>query len=213
MLAFTCQLYFDFSGYVDMALGSALMLNIRMPGNFNSPLRARSLIEFWSRWHMTLTNFLTTYIYTPILYAFRRVTFARSLVAVFVTFFISGIWHGAAWTFVAFGAAHGAVLALNHAWRRARLPMPAALGWLLTFVFVSCTFVLFRAKSLGDAGKVFSGLAGLEGPGAAIEPFVGALVAISFVVIFAFPNSGRIAARFRSRLGGNAWNPLKSSPA
>lgn len=222
-LAFACQLYFDFSGYVDMALGSAMMLNIRMPENFNSPLRAKSVIEFWSRWHMTLTNFLTTYIYTPILYAFRKLTFAKSLVAVFITFFISGIWHGAAWTFILFGAAHGAALAINHVWRRNRWPMPPFAGWLLTFVFVACTFVLFRAKSVADAGKVFSGMLGLNGA-AALNPFPDAprwlpswgplpgwgvdlrivlFVAASAVVVFGFRNSAALAGSFRQYLGGS----------
>jgi alginate O-acetyltransferase complex protein AlgI len=204
MLAFTFQLYFDFSGYVDMALGSAMMLNIRMPENFCSPFRARSIIEFWSRWHMTLTNFLTTYIYTPLLYALGTPTLARSLVAVFVTFFISGIWHGAAWTFILFGTAHGTALAINHAWRRARLPMPAALGWLLTFVFVGCTFVLFRAKSVADAAKVFAGMLGLNGAQVAggLEPKVVAMVAVCAAVAFLLPNSQAIAENFRRKLGG-----------
>ena len=206
MLAFTFQLYFDFSGYVDMALGSALMLNIRMPENFCSPLRARSIIEFWSRWHMTLTNFLTTYIYTPLLYALGRPTLARSLVAVFVTFFISGIWHGAAWTFILFGAAHGTALAINHAWRRARLPMPAALGWLLTFVFVGCTFVLFRAKTVHDAVKVFAGMLGMDGlqAGSGVEPRVVAIAAAGAAVAFLLPNSQAVTERFRRKLGGRS---------
>jgi alginate O-acetyltransferase complex protein AlgI len=162
-LAFTCQLYFDFSGYIDMALGSALMLNIRMPENFNSPLRSKSIIEFWSRWHMTLTNFLTTYIYTPILYRFKNLTFSKSLVAVFVTFFISGIWHGAAWTFILFGALHGIAVTVNHIWRRNRWPMPAIAGWLMTFLFICCSFVIFRAQSIADVVKIFSGMIGLNG--------------------------------------------------
>ena len=220
-VAFTCQLYFDFSGYTDMALGSALMLNIRMPENFDSPLRSRSVIEFWSRWHMTLTNFLTTYIYTPVLMSFRRVTLTKSLLAVFITFFVSGIWHGAGFTFLAFGAAHGAALAVNHAWRRARLPMPAFAGWLLTFVFVCCTLVLFRSKGMDEATRVFAGMAGMNGataggwpsPGTswdhlgavlrtALDAKVVALVAVSAVVVFGFPNSGEIARRFRKSLGG-----------
>jgi len=225
-LAFTCQLYFDFSGYIDMALGSALMLNIRMPENFNSPLRARSVIEFWSRWHMTLTNFLTTYIYTPILYAFRTLSFRKSLIAVFITFFIAGIWHGAAWTFILFGAMHGVALTVNHIWRRSRWPMPAIVGWALTFLFVTCTFVLFRAKSVHDAGKVFAGMLGLNGTaalnrwpgspdllgysmshaGTGLDMRVVFLVGLSAFLVFAFRNSGELAARFRSHLGGPRGN-------
>ncbi|MGE5616469.1 MAG: MBOAT family O-acyltransferase [Bacillota bacterium] len=220
-IAFAFQLYFDFSGYVDMALGSALMLNIRMPENFDSPLRARSIIEFWSRWHMTLTRFLTTYIYTPLLYAMKPLSFAKSMAAVFVTFFIAGIWHGAAWTFIVFGAAHGAALTINHVWRRQRWPMPGPIGWALTFGFVMCTFVLFRAKSLHDALKVFAGMLGLDGwkalngwpsrlpvavPDAlvayGIDPLVVVLVILSAVLVFACANSTNLTARFQDYLKG-----------
>ncbi len=222
-IAFTFQLYFDFSGYVDMALGSAMMLNIRMPENFNSPMRSRSIIEFWSRWHMTLTNFLTTYIYTPILYAFGRVTLWTGAVAIFITFFIAGIWHGPAWTFVIFGAAHGTALALNHAWRRNRLPMNPAVGWALTFLFVMCTLVLFRAKSVADAAKVFSGMLGMNGvaplnPAPAMQPSIDCCAALaaaglspavivfavfSVFLIFAFRNSAEVTRAFRKTLGGS----------
>lgn len=202
-IAFAFQLYFDFSGYVDMALGSAMMLNIRMPENFNRPLRARSIIDFWSRWHMTLTNFLTTYIYTPLLLAMGRPTLATSMVAVFVTFFVSGIWHGAAWTFILFGTAHGTALALNHVWRRRKLPMPVPAGWAITFVFVTCTFVLFRAKSVGDAAKVFDGMLGDNGAGlASFEPRVALLVAVAALVAFTLPTAQAITERFMQKLGG-----------
>ena len=216
-LAFTCQLYFDFSGYIDMALGSALMLNIRMPENFNSPLRAKSIIEFWSRWHMTLTNFLTTYIYTPILYSFKKLTFSKSLIAVFATFFISGIWHGAAWTFILFGSLHGIAITLNHIWRRNLLPMPHILGWFLTYLFVSCTFVIFRANSVSDALKVFSGMLGLNGLHAhnqyssstesfkyffdsmssGINLHIILWIFLSMGIIFMFDNSNLLTHKFR----------------
>jgi alginate O-acetyltransferase complex protein AlgI len=161
--AFTFQLYFDFSGYTDMAIGSALLFNIRLPINFDSPLRSKSIIEFWSRWHMTLTHFLTTYIYTPIFRSFKRRTFAKSLAAVFVTFLVSGIWHGAGWTFVFFGVGHGFGLLVNHLWRRRKLPMPAFWGWLLTFNFVNISFTLFRARSPREFLRVIQGMFGLNG--------------------------------------------------
>lgn len=215
-LAFTCQLYFDFSGYIDMALGSALMLNIRMPENFNSPLRSKSIIEFWSRWHMTLTNFLTTYIYTPILYRFKKLTFSKSLVAVFVTFFISGIWHGAAWTFILFGTLHGIAVSVNHIWRRNHWPMPAFAGWLMTFLFVCCTLVVFRAESIEDVCKIFYGMVGLNGV-AARNQFSGlpdpsqqlagvaayginfdiiVLISVAMGIVFLCGNSATITSKF-----------------
>ncbi|MHB8708808.1 MAG: MBOAT family O-acyltransferase [Desulfuromonadales bacterium] len=162
-LAYTLQLYFDFSGYSDMAIGAGLMFNIRLPVNFHSPYQACGIIDFWKRWHMTLTAFITTYVYTPILRAFGRVTFARSLVAVFLAMFISGIWHGAGWTFIVWGSLHGLALVVNHLWRRRKQKMPALAGWLLTFTFVNVSFVFFRAGSWADALKVLRGMVGLSG--------------------------------------------------
>jgi D-alanyl-lipoteichoic acid acyltransferase DltB (MBOAT superfamily) len=162
-LAYTLQLYFDFSGYSDMAIGAGLMFNIRLPVNFHSPYKATSIIDFWKRWHITLTAFITTYVYTPILRSFRRITFVKSLVAVFLAMFISGIWHGAGWTFVVWGSLHGAALVVNHLWRKRKWKMPPAVGWLLTFTFINVSFVFFRASSLDDALKVLGGMLGLSG--------------------------------------------------
>ena len=163
-LSYTLQLYYDFSGYMDMAVGLGLMFNIKLPRNFNSPYKATSIINFWSRWHITLTNFITTYIYTPILkMAPGKITFARSLTATFLAMFLSGIWHGAAWTFFVWGAMHGLALVLNHQWRKLKLPMPAILGWFITFNFINIASVIFRAKTWDDAIKVFKGMIGTTG--------------------------------------------------
>jgi alginate O-acetyltransferase complex protein AlgI len=178
-LGYTVQLYFDFSGYTDMALGSGLMFNISLPRNFNSPLRASSVIDFWSRWHMTLTAFLTTYIYTPLLMAFRSPSFPASLVAVFATFLICGLWHGAQWNYVLFGAMHGAALTANHLWRRRRLPMPGWLGWLLTFAFITITLAVFRARTLSGAIDLVMGLLGMNGTGLSVWSWQGFLDAPS----------------------------------
>jgi len=162
-LSYTFQVYFDFSGYTDMAIGVSKMFNIDLPVNFNSPYKAKSIIDFWKRWHITLTNFITTYVYTPILRSFGRITFGASLVAVFLSMLISGFWHGAGWTFVIWGALHGAALVINHLWRRRKLPMYSAFGWLMTFMFINASFVFFRAKTLADAGKMFKGMLGQSG--------------------------------------------------
>ena len=162
-LSYTFQLYYDFSGYSDMAIGVGLMFNILLPVNFNSPYKATNIIEFWKRWHMSLTNFITTYLYSPIMRSFRKITFAKSMVATFVAMFIAGIWHGAGWTFILWGAFHGIALVVNHLWKKRKLAMPPALGLLLTFGFVNASFVLFRAKDLANAGKVLKGMIGLNG--------------------------------------------------
>lgn len=162
-LSYTLQLYFDFSGYSDMAIGVGLLFNIVLPVNFNSPYKATSIIDFWKRWHMSLTNFITTYLYSPIIRSFRKVTFAKSMVATFLAMFIAGIWHGAGWTFVVWGALHGGALVVNHLWKKRKLPMPTALGWILTFMFVNISFVFFRAKDMAAGFKVLSGMVGVNG--------------------------------------------------
>ena len=162
-LAFTFQLYFDFSGYTDMAIGAALMLNVKLPQNFNAPFSARSISDFWRRWHMTLTNFFTTYMYTPIIRSMARATTAKSMLATLVVMVIIGFWHGASWTFVVFGALHGVALALNQLWKKMKWPMPEALGWLFTFTFVVVALVVFRASSLAQAGQIVASMFSLRG--------------------------------------------------
>lgn len=162
-LSYTFQLYFDFSGYSDMAVGIGWMFNIQLPVNFNSPYKATGMIDFWKRWHITLTNFITTYLYTPILRAFGSISFSRSLVAVFLAMLISGFWHGAGWNFIVWGGMHGAGLVVNHVWKKKKRKMPTWLGWLITFNFVNVSFVFFRAKSLEGAGRILEGMAGLNG--------------------------------------------------
>jgi len=162
-LSYTFQLYFDFSGYSDMALGVGWMFNIALPVNFNSPYKATGMIDFWKRWHITLTNFVTTYLYTPILRALGRITFANSLAAIFMAMLISGFWHGAGWSFIIWGGMHGFGLVVNHIWRKRRLHMPSFLGWVITFNFVNLSFVFFRAKSLDGALRVLQGMAGMNG--------------------------------------------------
>ncbi len=162
-LAFSFQIYFDFSGYTDMATGAALMLNIRLPLNFNSPYRALTLINFWDRWHITLSVFINTYVYTPILRSFKRITLRNAMVATLLAMLISGLWHGAAWTFVAWGGLHGLGLVVCHLWRKQKRRMPSILAWLITFNFVNIANVVFRAQTAQDAGKVIGGMFGFNG--------------------------------------------------
>jgi D-alanyl-lipoteichoic acid acyltransferase DltB (MBOAT superfamily) len=161
--SYTLQLYFDFSGYSDMALGLALLFNIRLPQNFNSPYRATSIINLWQRWHLTLTRFINMYIYKPVLRALPRVNFVNGMIASFVAMMIAGVWHGAAWTFVVFGALQGVAIIINHVWRKWGVTMPAFLGWLITFHFFSFSLVIFRAVEWSDIGKVYRGMLGMTG--------------------------------------------------
>ena len=160
-LAYTLQLYFDFSGYTDMALGMSRMFNIRLPVNFDSPYRATTIQDFWRRWHITLSRFLRQYLYLP-LGGNRAGSFATAR-NLFLTFLLGGLWHGAGWTFVIWGALHGAAMVAHRAWSALRKPLPVWLAWLTTFVFVLVAWVFFRAATLADALALLAGMAGVRG--------------------------------------------------
>lgn len=160
-LSYTFQIYFDFSGYTDMALGLALMFNIRLPLNFNSPYKSLNIQEFWRRWHMTLSRFLRNYIYIPL--GGNRCGEPRLYSNLMITFLIGGLWHGAAWTFVFWGFLHGLALTLHRLWQKTGIKMNKVLAWLLCFNFVNFAWVFFRARSWGDAIKVLQGMLGFNG--------------------------------------------------
>ncbi len=160
-LSYTFQLYFDFSGYTDMAIGAALLFNIKLPINFNSPYKALNIQDFWRRWHITLSRFLRDYVYIP-LGGSRKgdlVTY-RNL---FLTFLIGGIWHGAGWTFVFWGALHGIGMVVHRIWQKIGFKLHKFIAWFITFNFVNITWVFFRAKDFDDAIKVLKGMFGLNG--------------------------------------------------
>lgn len=170
-LAYTFQLYFDFSGYSDMAIGLALMFGIRLPLNFNSPYKAHNIIEFWRRWHITLSRFLRDYLYIP-LGGNRHGQFRRYL-NLFLTMLLGGLWHGAGWTFICWGALHGAYLAINHAWHAFRRLtgmnqvadhfLGTWVARILTFIAVVVGWVFFRAESFDSAFSILSGMIGFNG--------------------------------------------------
>ena len=163
-LAYTFQLYFDFSGYSDMAIGISLMFGIFLPLNFNSPYQATSIIDFWRRWHMTLSQFLRDYLYIPL--GGNRHGRLLRYTNLMITMLLGGLWHGAAWTFVIWGALHGLYLCINHAWINCGPPIPERLArpagvvaFLLTFLAVVVAWVFFRADSLASALSVLSDMA------------------------------------------------------
>jgi alginate O-acetyltransferase complex protein AlgI len=162
-LAYTFQLYFDFSGYSDMAIGIARMFGIRLPVNFNSPYKATSIIDFWRRWHITLSNFITAYIYTPIVKSFNQLTFHKAMFATLITFFIVGLWHGASWMFIIFGALHGLGLVINQYWRKTKIKINKPVAWFITFSFVNITLIFFRAESIIGANNLLKAMAGVNG--------------------------------------------------
>lgn len=172
MLCYTLQIYFDFSGYCDMAIGIGAMLNIELPLNFNSPYKALTITEFWDRWHMTLTRFFTKYVYIPL--GGNRKGMIRTYLNIMIVFLLSGLWHGANWTFLLWGAAHGIFTVITKIFRRFFDKMHPALNWMITFTFVNITWVFFRANSIKDAVHLLSRIARLDfGPigSAAISNF------------------------------------------
>ena len=158
MLCYTLQIYFDFSGYCDMAAGVSLLFNIELPVNFNSPYKALSITDFWKRWHISLTSFLRKYIYFP-LGGSRKGT-VRTYINMMIVFIISGIWHGANWTFILWGALHGACQVLHRIFRKPFDKIFAPVRWFITFLFVNIAWLLFRADSVAQwwymVGKAFS---------------------------------------------------------
>ncbi|NGZ87104.1 MBOAT family O-acyltransferase [Duganella aceris] len=161
-LAYTFQLYFDFSGYSDMAIGLSRMFGVRLPLNFNSPYRAANISEFWRRWHMTLSRFLRDYLYVPL--GGNRDGALRRYRNLMLTMLLGGLWHGAGWTFVVWGGLHGVYLVLHHGWRSLnRNPAPTLWGRTLTMLAVIVAWVVFRAPDLATAGDILHAMAGGNG--------------------------------------------------
>jgi len=179
-IAFTLQLYFDFSGYTDIALGFSLLFGVIMPLNFRSPLQSKSIIDFWQNWHISLTRYIGEYIYNPLAITMSRKFFGSSpsielvftlITPIFLTFLIVGIWHGAGWNFVAFGVIHGVFMTINHIWRRQPFGeisiLPAIIKNIfnrtLTFICIVVGFVMFRSNSFEEAIRIYAGMLGFNG--------------------------------------------------
>ena len=232
-LAYAAQLYFDFSGYSDMAVGLARMFSIRFPFNFNSPYKAGSIIDFWQRWHMTLTRYIMDYLYAPLLFRISRSRQDRGLkvskraqatlegfvhmtaLPTLTTMLIAGIWHGAGLQFIVFGLMHGSFITLNHAWRllpkesapRRLVTGPVAIG--ITFFCAMCAEVMFRAASLRDAGGVYGGMLGHHSLGA--RPALPNMLALLCVycIIWLMPNTQEILGQASANSAPN-WSAVRA---
>ncbi|MCT7980288.1 MBOAT family O-acyltransferase [Laspinema olomoucense] len=159
-LSYTFQLYFDFSGYSDMAIGLGWMVNINLPINFNSPYKASSMIDFWRRWHITLSAFLRDYLYIPL--GGNRKGETRRIINLMVTMLLGGLWHGAGWTYVIWGGMHGLFLCINHSWRKLGISLPKFVGVTVTFLAVVASWVVFRAATFQDALELLQAMAGMK---------------------------------------------------
>lgn len=160
-LAYTMQIYFDFSGYSDIAIGSALLLGIKLPINFNSPYKSTNIREFWDRWHISLSTWLRDYVYIPL--GGSRAGNSRTYINIIITFVISGAWHGSTINFIIWGSMHGIATCVSRAWSNYGMKMNKTLGWLVTFLFINFSWVPFRASSLEDTLHVFKSMIGMNG--------------------------------------------------
>lgn len=234
-LAYTVQLYFDFSGYSDMAIGLARMFGIKLPVNFHSPLRAASIIEYWRRWHITLQQFIVSYMYQPLVLPLSRLaaqwrlgkwaSFSVTVAApTLVLFVVIGLWHGAAWTFVLFGLMHGTYLAINEFWRalrrkaRRKSGVPGssmALYHAVTLIAVIFANVMFRADSPAAAAAIWQGMTRLDEianlpavlPAKTAELITepGLFLLGAAALIFLCPNTQQIMGRYSPILHWNRW--------
>ena len=159
-LAYSMQLYFDFSGYSDMALGLGLMFDLNLPVNFDSPYKSLSIIDFWRRWHISLGRWIRDYIYIP-LGGSREGDFKRNR-NVIIAMLFTGLWHGFGLTFILWGFLHGIMLAINHQWRKLNIKLPVFISWLITFICVTFGWVIFRAKNLNEAVKMLSAMINIK---------------------------------------------------
>ena len=198
-LSYTLQLYFDFSGYSEMAMGLGLIINLRLPQNFDSPYKSLSIIDFWRRWHMTLGQWVKNYLYIPM--GGGRGGQLSKMRNLFVSMLIIGLWHGAGWTFVFWGAWHGVLLMINHLWRTLHVALPKFICWALTIAGATIGWVFFRATTFTDAWNILTTMVNwhnivFKGSGSfSIKSFV--VVCLLFIIMPFLPNPVRIMNWFK----------------
>jgi D-alanyl-lipoteichoic acid acyltransferase DltB (MBOAT superfamily) len=212
-LAYALQLYFDFSGYSDMALGIAFIFGIRLPLNFDSPFKASNISDFWRRWHITMTRFFTNYVYSGLAMNGMRASmtagngrvgrFLRAAaIPSIITFMVAGVWHGAGWNMVVYGIVHGVAIAICLGWREfSGIALPRSIGWALTMSVVLSALVIFRAPDLGSAGTILANMWGLGslGLGAAPQAIAGldagravSMIVLQGAIVLLLPNTQQI---------------------
>jgi alginate O-acetyltransferase complex protein AlgI len=210
LLSYSFQLYFDFSGYCDMAVGISRLFGVHIPFNFNSPYKATSIIDFWRRWHITLSQFLKEYLYIPL--GGNRCTPIRNFLNLVITMVLGGIWHGASWTFLLWGLLHGVFLSANHLWKRI-YPAPHfvvhnsfAIG--CTFCLICLGWVFFRSPDIATAISIFKGLSFHSGLGLAEMKNIAwqrefSLILLSMTIVWFLPNSMQVCSLYESYLTKN----------
>jgi D-alanyl-lipoteichoic acid acyltransferase DltB (MBOAT superfamily) len=201
-LCFTFQIYFDFSGYIDMATGIALLFNIELPQNFDSPYKARSIINFWQRWHITLSNFLMNCLYFPWIKSLKKTNFLNAMIVTFFVFIIAGIWHGPSWLFVIFGALHGIGIIINHSFKKLfQFKINKYVSCFLTFNYINLTFIFFRSENLDNATNIIRGMLGFNGYNFSSftedKVFIILILLVSMLISFFNKNTNYLIEKFK----------------
>lgn len=193
-IGYGLQLYFDFSGYSDMAIGSAYLFGIRLPDNFLSPYKSLNIQEFWKRWHISLSRFLLDYLYIPL--GGSRKGYVRTLLNLMITMLLGGLWHGAGWGFILWGGIHGIFLVVFYIWKqytiRRSFRLPIILAWLCTYTVVTIAWLLFRAESLGAAILLLKGVFGLSGMEFVMENSKAAWIVFGLLFVWVLPNTQQL---------------------
>jgi alginate O-acetyltransferase complex protein AlgI len=217
-LAYTFQLYYDFSGYSQMAIGISLMFNIQLPINFNQPYKATSIIDFWRRWHISLSQFLRDYLYIPL--GGNRNGPLMRYVNLLVTMLLGGFWHGAGWNYIVWGGMHGMYLIINHLWRsffnlnkfsQQSHKFWTICGWILTFLSVVVAWVVFRAESLSSAQNILMSMFGIDSRSISFKEVING----NFLLV---ANGGKTCANLLLLALGGIWaypviEKIRISPA
>jgi D-alanyl-lipoteichoic acid acyltransferase DltB (MBOAT superfamily) len=203
-LSYTFQIYFDFSGYTDMAIGSAYFFNIKLPVNFNSPYLSLNIRDFWRRWHITLSAFLRDHIYIPL--GGSRHGDIITGINILVTFLIAGAWHGTGWTFLVWGGLHGSALVINRFWQQLNIRINKKIALSVTFLFINATWVFFRADDIDSAFRILKAMMGLNGLQGILvfgsveflDKVVGLMIAlISIAIVFTAKNTNAMPSLIR----------------
>ncbi len=204
-LGFGLQIFYDFAGYSDIAIGIGLLFGIQLPYNFNAPFQAASILALWQRWHMTLSRFLRDYVFMPLAdmrIAGTRHTTAQYVLAILLTMALCGLWHGAGWNFVLWGTMQGVAIVFALGWRRVLPSPPRIIGWATTIGFFLLSGVVFRTASLGSAWHIYAGLATFPAPRLLGKAWI---LGVAALLAFLLPSTQEIAARVNLR--PLAWVP------
>ncbi len=202
--SFTMQIYFDFSGYIDMATGAALLFGINLPVNFDSPYKSKSINEFWQKWHITLSNFLMNFIYFPLSRSIKVITFNKSMIFILITFILAGLWHGPSWNYVIFGGIHGLGIIFHHFFKKKyNFKIYKFVSIFFTFNYINLSFIFFRSKDISTALSIIKEMFNFSSFNnlvimSQIYSLQFYVLILSFIIVFFFRNTNFLISQFKT---------------